>query len=276
MRIRISGRADVLARDGTPLSDPELIPLLDGARSDEALADHLDMDLADLGITGGSLELRYDPDSHEFQARTEYLAPEPLDPETLQRLAADTWGQWSDGAGTHAFTDLRNRLNVSINLTPGLDEQSLLIELIDDGTPVEKPRNALARAARDGDLAALRALLDVGEGTENCLQGYTPLHLAILYGQPQTAEELIARGADILARDPLQGDDPLMLSALADSLSDADSARIARLLLERGAPPLGPHGPEANPEQGQTPLSMAEIRHKSQLAAVLREFGAAL
>jgi ankyrin repeat protein len=137
------------------------------------------------------------------------------------------------------------------------------------------PKAGLATAARMGDMTALRAHLDAGANTETRLQGYTPLHLALLYGRAEAALELIARGADIHACDP-QGEDPLLLTAMSNSINDADAARVAKALLERGASVYGPQGAEANPEHGEyTPLYLARSRKKTRLAAVLEEFGAA-
>ncbi len=117
----------------------------------------------------------------------------------------------------------------------------------------------------DSDLADLEARL----------QGYTPLHLAVLYGQAEAAMELIGRGADVNARDPLD-DDPLMLTAVSNEITDADAARIARALLERGVSVHGPKDPDAKPKRGEhTPLYMANNRKKTKLAAVLKEFGGA-
>ena len=108
------------------------------------------------------------------------------------------------------------------------------------------------------------------------VQGYTPLHFAVLHEFAAVALELVRRGADVRARDPT-GEDPLMLTALSNRISDTDAARVARALLARGADVHGTHGKDAIPRVGQyTPLYVAENRNKEMLAVVLREFGAAL
>ena len=54
----------------------------------------------------------------------------------------------------------------------------------------------LSRAARDGDVAAVRALLDAGTqpdepGAEDC---YAPLHWACCYGRIECVQALLAAG----------------------------------------------------------------------------------
>ena len=56
---------------------------------------------------------------------------------------------------------------------------------------------------------------------------------------------------------------------------DIDAAKVARVLLECGASVHGPRGAAADPSRGEyTPLYIAEFRKKTDLASVLREFGA--
>jgi hypothetical protein len=275
MLIRITGRAAVSLDNGEPVTARSIIRQLDGAESAETCSDYLDSDLADLGITGGTVKLSHEAGEGWFRVSTEYTAPVKLEPAQLSRLACDTAGQWSDGIGEACFDELAERLGVVIDLSPLGLEKGLHVEQIDDGSNAGNPKTALAKAARDGDIASLRKHLNAGEDTETRLQGYTPLHLAVIYGQTATALELIARGADVDALDP-QGENPLSLAAMSNSIDDADAARVARALLERGASVDGPRGPDAKPgDRPYTPLYMAETRNKAMLATVLREFDAA-
>ncbi len=275
MLVRITGRAEVAHDTGELVTAPSVVHELDGAESDDACSNYIDTSLADLGITGGTVKLTYDTAERLFRVTTEYASPVKLKPAQLRHLARETVGQWSDGIGEGCFDELAERLGLTIDLSPLGQEEDLRVEQVDDGRKVERPKTALAKAAREGDLAALKKHLEAGADLEARLQGYTPLHLAVIYGQAEAALELIARGADLSARDPL-GEDPLMLTALSNSITDADATRVARVLLEHGVSVYGPRGPEANPKYGEyTPLYMAENRKKTKLAAVLREFGAA-
>jgi uncharacterized protein len=274
MLVRITGRAEVTHKGGSAVTARSILHELDGAESDDACANYLDSDLAELGITGGTVKLTYDSGEHQFRVSSEYTTPAKLKPAQLKRLARDTAGQWSDGIGEGCFDELAERLGVEIDLAPFGQDKNLRVEQLDDGKKPGKPGTGLAKAAREGDMAALRKHLDAGADLEARLQGYTPLHLAVLYGKAEAALELIARGADVNARDP-RGEDSLMLAALSNSIADADAALVARALLERGVSVHGPKGPEANPKYGEhTPLYMAENRKKTMLAAALKEFGA--
>ena len=270
MLIRISGRATVTLDGGEPLTAVTKIKKLDGAISEELCADHLAADRAALGITGGAVALARDSATKEWRVVTDYTAPTKLKPAQLKRLAADTAGQWSDGIGEACFDELAERLKVTIDLAPDKDTD-LRMEQIDDGRKPSRSKTALAKAARDGDLPTLLALLDAGADLESRLQGFTALNFAVLYGNADAALELIARGADLSAEDPI-GSDPLMATAMTNSLGDADAARIARALLERG---VDPHRQRGKPGRGYTPLYMAKNRKKSALSKVLREYGAA-
>ncbi|WP_245520387.1 MULTISPECIES: ankyrin repeat domain-containing protein [unclassified Mesorhizobium] len=56
---------------------------------------------------------------------------------------------------------------------------------------------ALHNAAKDGDVAAIKAALDAGADIEEQEKGATPLFLAVRSGHVEAAELLIKRGADV-------------------------------------------------------------------------------
>ncbi|MCB1967616.1 MAG: ankyrin repeat domain-containing protein, partial [Candidatus Accumulibacter sp.] len=69
-------------------------------------------------------------------------------------------------------------------------------------TPIAATAPALVQAAGRGDLTEIRALLDAGAEIDvTDALGRTPLHMAAFYGNPKTSALLIARGANIEARD---------------------------------------------------------------------------
>ena len=156
---------------------------------------------------------------------------------------------------------------------------------------------SLFDASAVGDLEAARSLL---RGSLQILNdfsadGWSPLHLAVFFGQRAVAEHLLAQGADVhavsrngMAVTPLQSalagrhEDCAIL--LIEHGADVDGrpaggwppllycaasglVRTARLLLERGADPNAP-GPE-----GQTALAMAEQKGREDVAALLRRQG---
>ncbi len=272
MLIRISGRVEVLDEEDNPVKDPAVLRKLDGAVSDDVCSNYLDSDLADLDITEGAVRLTYNSATKKLWVVTEYKSPVKLKQSQLKRLVQETLGQWSDGIGEGCFDDRSDEWNVSINLSPLGQEKTLHVEQVGGSKKPSVSRMALAKAAREGDLATVQRLLSEGADTEVRQQQFTPLHLAILYGHAEVALELIAHGADIRALDPL-GDDPLMICALSNGIDDEDAARVARALLEKG---VDARSPREDPDTGvkNRPLSMARGRKKTKLAKVLREFGA--
>jgi ankyrin repeat protein len=103
----------------------------------------------------------------------------------------------------------------------------------------------LFQALSSKNLPGLRSCLERNASlTEITLDGWTPLHLAILWELPEGAELLLQFGADINARTP-QGRTPLHDAAQASSLA------LVRLLLAHGADPNAPD------RRGLTPLHIA-------------------
>lgn len=115
------------------------------------------------------------------------------------------------------------------------------------GSLTEPQRRALPDAARDGDAATLRLMVEAGwplavRGHE----GGTALHWAAWHGDAETVDLLLRRGAPLELRDLSFGGTPLGW-ALHGSLNSwrrasGDHASVVRSLLAAGAvPPPGPH-----------------------------------
>jgi hypothetical protein len=268
MFIRIQSPIAVTRR-GKPISDAKTIGKLDGAESEDECGDHLSAALADSGIEGGKVCLRYDR-KFGFRVVTEYTAPKKLSASILKQVIAETRGQWSDGIGEACFDELIDQLGVEIDLCPDKADVTAVQIADPDSKPKKGPSKlALAQAARDGNHEAARAALDAGAEPDARLQKYTPLHLAILYAHPDIALLLIEYGANVKALDPT-GLDALVLCGLARELKGGAAAKVARALLDRGVRPNGKRGKSV--DMRWTPLSAA--RSKKPLTNVLLEFGA--
>lgn len=146
-------------------------------------------------------------------------------------------------------------------------------------------------AAAIGDLERLRALLDEDPSLANAWSddGFTPLHYAAFFGQPEAAKLLIERGADLEARStnrefaldaaPLhsavaareRGTIEVLLDAGADvnavqhggftpllEAAQTGQADVVELLLERGA------DPDAKLEDGRTATDLARAAESAE------------
>ncbi len=217
---------------------------------------YLDESLADLGLVDGSIRA----EAREGAAAIvfEFHAPGPLDDDAMTALAEFAAEQMSEGIGEDGFElELDGRAWLLVPV-----EGPVEVEQEDDGRHVPPP-SAVAIAARDGDLDGLRlAVSRDGADLDATHQGFTGLHLAIIYGQPEAALLLLAEGADPGKPDP-SGDAPLDSCALSDSLDDEDSARVAEALIAAGA------DPNRVGSTGGSPRVIAELRGKPKLAAVL-------
>ena len=199
MLVRITGRAEVTHEGGGSVTASSVVRELDGAESEDACANHLDSDLADIGITGGMVKLTYDSGSGLFRVSSEYTVPAKLKPALLKRLARDTVGQWSDGIGEGCFDSVMEKREVFIDLSPG---GKATATQADDGTPAPKKSpakvaaGALAKAAADGDLGTVKELVAGKAKLETRdRNGWTPLVAAIANDHLAVALYLIEHGA---------------------------------------------------------------------------------
>jgi adenosylhomocysteine nucleosidase len=128
-----------------------------------------------------------------------------------------------------------------------------------------KPALDVFEAAALGDVDRLTALLDADAALTKAVapDGFTPLHLAVYFGQRQAAALLADRGADLEAVATNPSKVAPLHSAVASGRCD-----VVALLLTRGA--------EANPRQqgGYTPLHAAVKRGDLEMVGLLLDHGA--
>ncbi len=224
---------------------------------EEKIADYLDFAIADLGVTGG--EVHWNVTDGISEVRVEFWTPAVPSTELTNSLRKEVIAQFEDGMGEGGFA-----VEVAGNpliVVPDC-HQTVHVEILDDGRIVEEP-SRIAIAARDGDLLSLRRELDSStDSADTRLQGYAPLHLAILYGHVEAVKLLLEAGADPNLLDA-QGMTPIELCALATQLGDDESQQIARMLLAKGARTCHL---TAN---GESAKSYALMRQKHRLAEVL-------
>jgi len=143
----------------------------------------------------------------------------------------------------------------------GFGRTSLLLTLLALGACTGN-RDALTRAIKTRDDAALAALLDKGVSTETRLAfGRRPLHLACENGNANAVTLLLKAGARVDTRDG-RGATPLQVCA------DQGFDGLALMLLGRGAPI------DAMDGNGNTPLIDACMNGKVRVVAVLLQNGA--
>lgn len=120
-------------------------------------------------------------------------------------------------------------------------------------------------AAALGDVARLAALLDASpdQARAKAGDGFAPLHLACFFDQPQAAQLLIERGADVNA----QADNATRVRPL-HSATAAHSAEIVHILLDAGA------DPDTQQQGGYTALHAAAAHDLRDIARLLRAHSA--
>lgn len=265
MKITVSGLA-IAFEDDLEITDPQRLRGLHGlSYEEELIGTYLDDWLADIGIVGGSLRLIWHDESGQLRVASDFWAPRTLTEQELGALTDATLGQWSDGIGENGCVDV---WGIFVDMCPGPPgARDLKVEQVEDGRTVPAP-SLLSKAARTGDLEGIRTALANGEAVDTRARGYTPLHLAILYGHSATAIHLIRHGADVNARHI--DDTPLMFCATARDMVDLKAAQVAHELLVRWA--------EVNAQDKAqcTALMYARNRGKKELEQMLIKCGADL
>ena len=122
----------------------------------------------------------------------------------------------------------------------------------------------LVSAVRDGDIAAVRLLLEQGEDANSAEgDGLSALHWAARRGEPEIAKVLLASDATTDAKTRNGAYTPL------HEASKAGNPAVARVLLEAGADPGA-----MTTTGGATPLHFAAISGSATTVDVLLEYGA--
>lgn len=229
MKITVTS-ADAIVEDlkGNILSRDSVRKLEGVSLEGVELADDLDMPLADLGICGGRIRFVC-REQDALDIVVDYWAPDLLSADDLSRLVDYTRIQFEDGVGEGG---LRVTVGSDRFLVVAIDAHCIGWQT-DDGKSIA-PASTMARAARDGDIAALEVGAAGGEDINGRLVGYTGLHLAILYGRVDAVTWLLEHGANPNVIDR-NGDSPLHLCASSNYLDDVASLEITRRLLQHGA-----------------------------------------
>jgi uncharacterized protein len=120
-------------------------------------------------------------------------------------------------------------------------------------------------AATVGDVARLRSLLAGNAGLAKAFSddGFSALHLATFFAQPEAAEELLRAGADpnAMATNPMK-------VAVINSAAASGRADLVKMVLRAGA------DPNAKQTAGYTALHAAAAHDNVEMAQALLDAGA--
>ncbi|MEW6347812.1 MAG: ankyrin repeat domain-containing protein [Thermodesulfobacteriota bacterium] len=132
---------------------------------------------------------------------------------------------------------------------------------------------SLVSAAKAGDVAKVRELLDKGGDPNEKEYGFSPLMFACERGNLELVRLLIGRGADVNARDPGLALTPLMAAASGKGFPDGLQREILGLEI---VTLLVQHGADVNAvgKKGHTARGFAAESQHARIVAFLDEQGA--
>jgi ankyrin repeat protein len=133
-------------------------------------------------------------------------------------------------------------------------------------------RGSLVSAAKAGDVAKVRELLDNGSQPNELEQGFSALMYACEKGNLEIVQLLVDRGADVNAREPAFHFTPLMAAASGKGFSDeaqkeSRGLAIVELLVQHGA------NVNAAGKNGQTAIKFATESGHQQIVTFLENHG---
>jgi ankyrin repeat protein len=143
-----------------------------------------------------------------------------------------------------------------------------VMALIGFASSCSDPKPGISRAAHDGDVEKVKALLQSDPNLVFDRDNYdtTPLHWAAGQGHKDVVELLLANRAAVNAKNKY-GDTPLHFAATGGYQD------IAELLLDKGAEVNPKNRPIGVGASGETPLRCAEEAGKKDVVEFLRRHG---
>jgi uncharacterized protein len=150
-----------------------------------------------------------------------------------------------------------------------MSELSLLMQALYEGDreraeALRHPELDVFEAASLGDVERLRVLLDADPARVSAWSpdGFTPLHYAVFFGDPETVRFLAERGADL--ETPARNEEIAGGALPLHSAVAAGRRETVEALLAAGA------DPRSQRPGGGTPLEEAELTGRTDLAELLR------
>jgi len=184
-----------------------------------------------------------------------------MEQDIFAAITADDPGKVKELVAQHPdVAHARNQTGVSALMQARYENKLDLVELLRQAGNFD-----VFEAAALGDVSRLRALLasDPNLMKAQSSDGFTPLHLACFFSQPEAAELLVRQSADANAVSPTR-------IAVIHSAAASRNAAMVKLVLKAGA------NPNLQQQGGYTALHEAAMHNSVERAQALLEAGADL